>query len=377
MAAFQLVNKQTVEKWSNTYAAEYIRESALLPYMGTGETNIIRVRTELQNSAGALVHFPLVARLRGAGVSGGTALYGSEDTLPTYSDSVRTKLIRNGVQFPESETYKTELDVFNAGRATLKNWSAEKLRDDIITELGAVIVAGGTETDGTVAEDSSKAYSAASATERNNHLVANTDRTLFGSLKSNNTGVMSTSLANINNTTGKLTAAVISTAKTLAKKAGSATGKSHIAPFKSDMTMGQEYFVLFVGSEGFRDLSNDPVIINANTYARSRESNGMDKNPLFQDGDMIYRGIIIREMPENPTVTGAGAGGIDVAQAYLCGQSAIAVAYSKKPEPKTQVFDYEHTYGVAIREIRGQKKVSFGGVQYGVVTLWHAAVADA
>jgi hypothetical protein len=30
-----------------------------------------------------------------------------------------------------------------------------------------------------------------------------------------------------------------------------------------------------------------------NKDARPREQNGMDKNPLFQDGDQIYDGVIV------------------------------------------------------------------------------------
>ena len=188
---------------------------------------------------------------------------------------------------------------------------------------------------------------------------------------------MSTSLLNVDNTADKMSVALLRTAKTMAKKSGAAVGKNKIAPFKSDMTQGREWFVLFVNSEGFRDLSGDPAIIAANTNARSREGSGIDANPLFQDGDMIYQGIIIRECAELPTVAGAGAVGIDVAQAFLCGQSAVALAYAKKPTPVAQEFDYKMKNNVGIVEIRGQKKISFGGVQYGVVTIWHASVGDA
>ena len=42
---------------------------------------------------------------------------------------------------------------------------------------------------------------------------------------------------------------------------------------------------------------------------------GMDSNPLFQDGDIIYNGLIFREIPEMDTLlpvtyTAAGAGGL-------------------------------------------------------------------
>jgi hypothetical protein len=385
MADFQLVNSQTVAKWSAKYSNEYIRESGLLPYMGTAETSIIRVRNELVDANGAIIHFPMVARLRGSGVTGSTALYGAEDTMTVSSDSVRTTLRRNAVMITEDQSYKTEIDLYNAARSTLLSWSAEKLRDDLLDAFSSTIVVGGTDTDGTVMEDSSALITATGSpaiANRNAHLVANTDRILVGGVKANIvSGVHATALALVNGTSGqgKLSAAVLLVAKGLAEKAGVGANTSHIRPYKTDD--GKEYYVLFVSSEGYRDLSNDTAILAANTNARAREGDGMNSNPIFQGGDMIYQGIIIHKIPELTPAktggTGAGLAGRDICQAFLCGQMSVALAYSKKPEPRQESRDYKHRNGVAIIEIRGQKKVSFNGVQYGVVTLWHDNAPDA
>jgi N4-gp56 family major capsid protein len=332
MADFTLATASAKEVWSDQFTAEYIRDSALLPYMGMDETSIIRVRKELTGQAGAAVHFPLVMRLRGAGVTGSTTLYGSEDTLSNYSDCVRTTLKRNAVMITEDQSFKTELDLFNAGRNSLKNWAAEQLRDDVITELQAIIVKQG----GSNNEDTSVSYAAATAGQRNSHVVNNADRVLFGTAKANaSSGVMATALATINNTAGagKISAATLRVAKTMAKKAGAAAGTSHIAPFRSEMTKGQEFYVLFIGSEGFRDLSADSEIVAANTNARAREGDGVSKNPLFQDGDLLYRGIIIREVPEMPVISAAGAAGIDVACAALCGSVRCCSCLVEEAEP--------------------------------------------
>ncbi len=160
----------------------------------------------------------------------------------------------------------------------------------------------------------------------------------------------------------------------MAKTAGQAAGSINIRPFKSDRTAGREWYVLFANSMAFRDLSLDSTIIAANTYARAREGDGMERNPLFQDGDLIYNGVIIREMPEIPTFSN---GTIMVGMNFLCGQSAIAVAYGQDPTFRIDMKeDYEFRPGVAIEELRGLKKVSYAGKQYGVVTIVTAAVAD-
>ena len=55
--------------------------------------------------------------------------------------------------------------------------------------------------------------------------------------------------------------------------------------------------MLFCPSLVFRDLMLDPVITAALQYAWNRGSD----NPLFTAGDLIYDGVIIREIPELPS----------------------------------------------------------------------------
>ena len=370
MANFKLVTANEKNVWSTKYTAEYVRESGFLPYMGTSSTAIIRMDKQLSGENGAVIHFPYFSKLSGAGVTGGTALMGAEEALGNYSTAVRASLRRNAVAITESETFKTELDVANVARESLKNWSAENLRNDIITALGSVIVPGASDGNGGLLEDTYVSYTAASAGQRNTYLVANTDRILFGSAKANSvSGVMSTALATVA-ASQKLSAGVINMAKTMAKL----SAPFKITPYKSDATAGREWFTLFVGPEGFRDLSVDPIIYAANQHARAKD---VDTNPIFQSGDLIYNGIIIREIPEMPLVGNVGASSASVGQAFLCGQGAVAVAYSKMAEPRVQQFDYGHQNNCAIMEIRGQAKMSAAGVQTGCVTLYHAAAMDA
>jgi hypothetical protein len=86
--------------------------------------------------------------------------------------------------------------------------------------------------------------------------------------------------------------------------------------------------VLFVGQEQFRDAQNDADIKTANQNSRAREQQGYLKNPIFVDGDLLYNGVIIREIPELSLrlpvfYTNAGAAAIQVAPAHLCGQGAM------------------------------------------------------
>ena len=378
MAEVVLASASEKQIWTRNFLLEYVREPSLMPYMGTGETAIFRIRNELKDQGGAYINVPLITRLKGRGVRGAEVLKGNEDDLGNYNDQIRIDWLRNAVKVPKSTSYKTDIDLFDAAKSQLKTWDAEVLRDDVIDALGSVIIPGNPDVNGIAGTDSAVVYYSATAAQRNTFLVNNTDRVLFGNSRSNSSsGVWATAAATVNNTTGKLSAAVISLAKRMAKTAGNVTG-AHIRPFKSDMTAGREWFVLFCNTLAFRDVSQDATIIAANTNARAREGDGMEKNPLFQDGDLMYQGVIIREMPELPVITGAGAGGIDIGMNFLCGQSAVAIAYGQDPMLRIDLKeDYEFRPGVAIEELRGQKKISYQGSQYGVLTLINAAVADA
>ncbi len=314
--------------WTNKFLLEYVRESSLLPYMGTSPSSIIRIRNEL-SEGGKYLNIPLITRLRGRGVRGAEVLKGNEDDLGNFNDQVLVDWIRNAVKVPKSTQYKTEINLLDAAKPQLSTWDAELLRDDTLDAFASIIIPGAADTNGIAGTDSAVLYDAATAAQRNTFLVNNSDRILFGALKSNAvSGVWATALATIDNSADKLSAPIITLAKRMAKTAGQAAGSINIRPFKSDATAGREWYVLFANSMAFRDLSLDATIIAANTSARAREGDGMERNPLFQDGDLIYNGVIIREMPEIPTFTN---GTIIVGMNFLCGQSAIAVAYGQDP----------------------------------------------
>ena len=133
---------------------------------------------------------------------------------------------------------------------------------------------------------------------------------------------------------------------------------------------------MFVPSLVFRDLMLDPVIINALQYAWNRGSD----NPLFTAGDILYDGVIIREIPELPVTAGVGtAGRVDAGASYLCGAQAIGIAWAQRTKVITNTRDYGFMHGVGVEEIRGVQKLRFGTdptvdttkpVDNGMMTLW-------
>jgi Protein of unknown function (DUF4043) len=379
MAEVVLATALQKQTWSTELTTEYVRESGLMPYMGTEDTSIIRIRMEHKEQSGDTVNFPLVQRIKGRGVRGSEVLKGNEADLGIANTAVKIDWIRQGVKLPKSTTFRTAIDMWGASKPQLRSWSAELLRDDTLSAMNAIIVPGTLDAQGLPGTDSQVTYPLASAAQRNTFLAQNSDRIVFGNARANiASGNFATSLGNVTIATGLASAAHIRLLKQIAKVAGqvapaaSLTGfTTNIRPYKSDMTAGREYFVYFVGTRQFAAYSLDASILAANTNARAREGDGMERNPLFQDGDLIFQGVIIREVPEidNYILVGAGGAGADVAPGFLCGQSAICVGYGMRPQINEDLTeDYSFRPGMAITELRGIAKTSFGGMQYGIVT---------
>ena len=166
-----------------------------------------------------------------------------------------------------------------------------------------------------------------------------TQTTQVGNAISNHTTDHSAALANIDTTNDKLTAASVHLLKRRARNA-----YPRIRPFKTG-TQGREYFVMFTHPRSFRDLKKDTTIQAANRDARPRD---VDSNPIFQDGDIIYDGIIFREIPEfevarfsssvnaETTLVDVGASTTDVSVNFLCGCQAIAYVNKEMPTPTSK-----------------------------------------
>lgn len=353
MAATQVNAANRVQRWSNSFFTEYTRAERFARYTGDDINSIFQVTEDLGKKKGDRITISLIRRLEGNGVEGDNTLEGNEENLDNYGHMITVNQLRNAVLVGEHEQVKTQIDLLDAAKPALKMWSMEKLRDAKIRALMSPSV-------------SNTAYSLATEAEKDAWLGYNTDRIIFGALLSNrSTTDHSASLLNIDNTADKLTPGLVSLAKRQAKLAD-----AHIRPIRTEED--EEWYVMFAGSRAFRDLANNSTMQQANRDGWTR---GKD-NPLFKGGDLIWDSVIIREIPEIPTITGAGAGGIDVAPSFLCGAQAVGVAWASRPRFIMDQQDWENKRGVAIAEIRGVEKLFYNNLQHGLVTVYTSAVAD-
>lgn len=379
MAETSVLSGLDLTKWRREFIREYVRDTGFEPYMGDSPMDIIHVVNDLKTD-GYTIRVPLIARLQGNGVSGNTRLSGQEERLDQYYQDIVWEYYRNAIEVSKKEREKSAVDLLSVRRPLLKEWATELIKYMLIDGFHKM-------SDGTQFKD-------ANSTQRNTWLTNNADRVLFGKTKSNaSSGVHATALGNIDTTDDKLTSAMGRLAKRMAK-----TANPHIRPFKTG-TQGREYYVMFCHPYCFRDLKADATIIANSQYARAREGDAMDKNPLFQDGDLIDDGIIYREIPEllqarqgsttstlvntNTTLLGVGASSIDVGVNFLCGAQALAMVNKQAATPITKKEDdYGFFDGVGIELAHGIDKLRWNNgagtnKDLGILTVYAAAAADA
>lgn len=346
----------TVKQWDADLYREYIRANRFARYQGTDANAVIQLKENLTKKPGDALTISLVKALSGAGVTGNSLLEGSEESLANYGQQISIAAYRNGVAITEWEEQKTAMALRNEVKPLLKEWAMDLNRDKIISAMGSFQeTAGGAIT----------TYSGSSETVKDACLVLNSDRFLFGAAVGNNaSNDHSAALQQIDNTADKLTYGVVSLAKRLAKKASPI-----IRPIR--VNDDEEWYVMFAGSLAFRDLKASLATINQNAEVRGKS------NPLFTDGDLVYDGVIIREVPEIAVISGVGAGGIDVSPNYLCGAQALAHVIGKRWASRTEERDYGFVNGVAIEGFFGTEKLFYNGKQHGMVTVYTAGVADA
>jgi N4-gp56 family major capsid protein len=360
----------TPQQFDDQFFVDYLRNNPFNAYMGTGETDIIQVKRNLQKKKGDSITYALVNKFSGAANNGTSKLEGNEEAGVSRSHKLTVSLRRNGFSTTEFEEQKSAIDLRTAFKAQMREWAmtqdVQRVVDQLYSKNGV-------------------AYASATEAQKDAWLDDNIDRVLFGATKSNvstsapaggATNDHSASLLNIDNTADKLTASSLSLMKRIALSAS-----PKIRPIM-DEGNNKRRFVVFAHPLCFRDLKTDPVITQA-----QREVNLANQNSkLFQGGDLEWDGMIIHEVDDMTTLTGAGAGGIDVGGVFLCGAQAlglgIAMPWQTREKKET---DYENEQGVAIVTIDGLDKLTFGSgstdtadlKDHGVVTGYFAAVADA
>lgn len=364
---------------------EFVRQNMFSPYMGEGLSAIIRLRNELK-AGGEDMNIPLVTRLQGAGVAT-TTLVGNEERIDNYGMRLRLEWARHAVVTTKAESQKDSADIFGEAKPLLSDWGKQLQRDELIAAFMALPTETLPTSSGGVRVNGIQ-YDLATATQKGQWQQDNGDRILFGALTSNrvNSAVATdhaNSLLNVDTAADKFTATNLSLLKRVAMNADPA-----IRPYTTDD--GYEHYVCFAGTNTFRDLKISLETINKD--ARPREGNGVSKNPIFQDGDQMYDGVIVRLVPEISkfvtnvwtTLLTAGATSARVEPVFLCGQQAAVFGWGQLAKPTfRKEDDYGFITGTGIEMAYGVGKMfkkhpnnSTTLKQWGVATGFFASASD-
>lgn len=349
----------TVQQWEDKFFSEYLHDGGFKPLMGTDEYSVIQVKEDLTKKAGDSITIALVNRLTNAAVTGVSTLEGNEEDLVSRSMRIYVDKRRNAVRVPEMAEQKSAISLRNAARPTLLNWAMEDTRDLIIEALGSL--------NGT-------AFASRTAAIGDAWLVDNADRVVFGAAAAGFTD-LSADLALLDTTADLFNATALDAMVLKAK-----TCNPKIRPMR-DPGNGKRYYVAFANPYAFKNLrdSLDTEVL-ANTVVQ------MEASKLFEGGDILWNGVIVKETDNIPIYANLGNGGTtEVTPVYLCGAQALAVAYAKRWTTKQETFDYGDKEGVAVEGIYGVRKVIFGSgasdtadlKDHGVVTGFFATTGTA
>lgn len=343
-----------VQQWEDKFFSEYLHDGGFKPLMGTNENSVIQVKEDLTKKAGDSITIALVNRLNNAAVTGVSTLEGNEEDMASRSLRIYVDKRRNAVRIAEMSEQKSAISLRNAARATLLDWSMEDTRDLIIEALGSL--------NGTKFVDRTAAIADA-------WLVDNSDRVVFGAAAAGFTD-MSADLALLDTTADLFNATALDAMVLKAK-----TCNPKIRPMR-DPGNGKRYYVVFANPHAFKNLRD-----SIDTEVLAATSVQAEASKLFEGGDIMWNGCIVKETDNIPIYENLGNGGTtEVTPVYLCGAQALAVAYAKRWSSKTEEFDYGDKYGVAIEAIYGVRKIIFGSgagdtddlKDHGVVTGYFA-----
>jgi hypothetical protein len=355
MAETAVPTNSKVIRWERSFYKEWIRDNRFGALTGADESSPIQMKEDLTRNVGQTIDIELVNRLVQGATINNAVLEGNEEKQRIRNFRVSVNMYRHGVVHLGLDEQFSAIDLVEAKRSTLMDWSKELQRDRIITALGSI------------SADATTHYAYADASEANKDTWAanNSDRIAFGAGAFN--ADHSAGITSVDNTTDKFLKTTLIIAKDLAKNAN-----PKIRPLR--VKQDEEWYVALAGTRAFRSIQAD--LSSENQYAMER---GKD-NPLFTGGDLIYDGVVIKEVPEIGILPGTpGASGTTaVAPVYILGAQALVHAVASRTRMIQNIRDYGERKGAGVRMVDEIRKIYFGAgatdtdnpKQNGIVTLY-------
>lgn len=349
--------------WDKDFYTDYVQIPDFESQMGSAENAVIQVKNQPGKGMGDNITIELINKLTNDPITGTAVLEGNEEDMSQRSHNITVDKRRNAVRIAEMSELQTAIDLRNAARGRLLMWAKEDTRDLIIEQMGSL--------NGTL-------FTARTSTIADAWLVDNADRTVFGAYAAGGSAGgtdLSADLAQLDTTSDLFTFARLDDMILRAKLCN-----PKIRPVR-DPGSGKRFYIAYANPAAFRDLRN-----SIDTEVLATTMIGAEANKLFQGGDIMWNGVIVKEVDDLPIYANLGASATtEVTPVYLCGAQALGIAWGRKWKSVTKEFDYGDKYGVAIDGIYGVSKLRFGtGLSdtddqkdHGIVTGFFATTATA
>lgn len=333
MADTRAASGLTVQQWDDKFFVEYLQENRFAGEMGMDENSIIQIKEDLTKKPGDSVTFALVNKLTNDATTGTDVLEGNEEDMTSRSFRLYVDKRRNAVRVAEMEEQKSAIGLRDAGKATLKTWAEQDTIKLIIEALGSL---NGTK------------FLSRTAAIGDAWLVDNLDRVYFGAGVGSGTD-LSADLAQLDTTNDLFNKTALEGMILKAK-----TANPRIRPVK-DPGNGRRYYIVYANPHAFKDFKASMEGTMDDTTAQGQASK------LFEGGDLIWNGCIVKEIDEIPVYGNIGSGGTaEVTPVYLCGAQALGMAVARRWKTVEKKFDYDDKVGIAVDQIYGIKKLIFG-----------------
>lgn len=330
----QTNHKATIQNWNKKVFNDYLRGSLLEPFMGSSDRAIIQILPEVETGSGDKFTFHFRPQIdRTKGITGSTALKGTEEDLSIYTDTIviNEKKKAIAVRNFDISQKRVALDLEEQQYQALKDWMSEGLHYDIMLSL----------------LDTSQGRTQA--------------RYLYGKEANwnNDINIARNAIA----AADKLTPELLTKAKHKAQLEGGA--KIRPANITSKEGFPVEQFVFLGHPYTIRDL------VNSSEW-QNREYNNNIASSARMGGAMYkgsYDGVAVYELPDDVLVEKRTTGG-DICHNLLLGAQAACIGYGMRPDFRFDNDDYDTVKNLAVIEIRGQKKTVFNNEDFGIVHIY-------
>lgn len=339
--------------WAKKLNVEALKTTYFGKFMGEGSSNMIQVKTELEQNAGDKVTIGLRVQLTGDGVTEGQTLQGNEESLTTYSDSVVINELGHAVRVKNKNSIDAQRVPFNLrseGKDGLADWFANRF-------------------------DTCMA----------NHLAGNT---LITDLRyAGNNAITAPSTNRVYRTTGTDDATVnADSTKTMNLQVIDAlVERANVASplIRPIMVGGEKKFVMFMHDYQVTDMRISTSTGQWLDIQKSALAGGMgSKSPIYTGALGEYNGVVLHKWNRLPNgISNAGAAQTSTRRAVFCGAQAAAVGFGKEFAKGShfkwieELFDYERELGVSGQTVWGIKKSVFNSEDFGVIAATTYAVA--